>query len=160
VNDDVVKVHRDRPIQQNPTVLRVINVSTLISCFPPFRPPCFGEFGATFVTHFFREAPLQMKAQIQQQISSILWQQMPDLRLLVQLSRCDLIEAKFLEVLLMNEIDSQLNGHVDFPPIIDLAYEKTVQMKSFRINEFERVERDHPDSLPPNGSQIRPKELF
>lgn len=118
------------------SVSPVLIAATIVYCFPPSKCKQLNEFGADMVATFSNI----MKAQ-QGQLHSLFWQQMPDLYVFAEFVKLDLIDQKFIEVLLMNFIDNPVNKCADYYGVIKLVYEKIYQQntKQMRPHEFERV---------------------
>ena len=135
---EISSVKRTKPGAMAMTMPPITTVATLVYCFQPMRPKVVAEYGAELVNYFFGTLDEKIKPQLQGEVHFLLAQQMPDMRVFVELVRRELIDRRFVEILAMNFIDSPENAEANFAPLIDLCFE-LIQTGKFYPNELERL---------------------
>jgi hypothetical protein len=129
---------RDQPVRAPGQPASMSTVATLIFCFPPGRPIPWGDYGRMLSGQLVSKLTASGKRQLQRQAHSVLWQQMPDLRVFAAFVECDLIEPQFIEPLVMKFVDSPVNNGSDFVILISVVYE-LVHSGLLRVSQIERL---------------------
>jgi len=106
-----------------PSLPPITVVATLVHCFPPWRPKCVREYGASLVREMADRLSQPVNESLRSQIAALLWHQFPCAAVFAELVRRNLIGGEVIDALAMNWIDS-LTDDEDLAPLVDVVFER------------------------------------